>query len=52
MRRQTSRLFLFTLPLWLGLEGVWVAYPAAVLLTAAAAFVLMRRHLALLPARE
>ena len=45
-------LFLFTLPLWLGLEGVWVAYPAAVLLTAAAAFVLMRRHLALLPARE
>ena len=45
-------LFLFTLPLWLGLEGVWVAYPAAVLLTAAAAFVLMRHHLALLPARE
>ena len=45
-------LFLFTLPLWLSLEGVWVAYPAAVMLTAAAAFVLMRRHLALLPARE
>ena len=45
-------LFLFTLPLWLSLEGVWVAYPAAVMLTAAAAFVLMRRHLALLPASE
>ena len=45
-------LFLFALPLWLGLEGVWIAYPAAVMLTAAAAFVLMRRHLALLPARE
>lgn len=45
-------LFLFTLPLWLKLEGVWVAYPAAVMLTAAIAFVLMRRHLALLPERE
>lgn len=45
-------LFLFTLPLWLKLEGVWVAYPAAVVLTAAVAVVLTRRHLALLPARE
>lgn len=45
-------LFLFTLPLWLQLEGVWVAYPAAVMLTAAVAVVLTRRHLALLPAGE
>lgn len=45
-------LFLFTLPLWLRLEGVWVAYPAAVMLTAAVAVVLTRRHLALLPAGE
>lgn len=45
-------LFLFTLPLWLKLEGVWVAYPAAVVITAAVAVVLTRRHLALLPARE
>ena len=45
-------LFLFTLPLWLKLEGVWVAYPAAVVLTAAVAVVLTRRHLALLPAGE
>lgn len=45
-------LFLFTLPLWLQLEGVWVAYPAAVMLTAAVAVVLTRRHLALLPASE
>lgn len=45
-------LFLFTLPLWLGLEGVWVAYPAAVMLTAAAALVLLRRQLALLPTGE
>lgn len=45
-------LFLFTLPLLWGLEGVWVAYPAAVMLTAAAAIALMRRHLALLPAGD
>ena len=45
-------LFLFTLPLVWGLEGVWIAYPAAVMLTAAAAFLLLRRHLALLPAGE
>ena len=45
-------LFLFTLPLWLQREGVWVAYPAAVMLTAAVAVVLTRRHLALLPAGE
>lgn len=45
-------LFLFTLPLVWGLEGVWIAYPAAVMLTAAAALVLMRRHLALLPRQD
>lgn len=45
-------LFLFTLPLAWGLEGVWIAYPAAVMLTAAAALVLMRRHLALLPRQD
>lgn len=43
-------LFLFTLPLLWGLDGVWIAYPAAVALTAAAAVILIRRHLAALPA--
>lgn len=37
-------LFLFTLPLLWGLEGVWAAYPAAVLLMAAFALWLLRRQ--------
>ena len=41
--------FLFTLPLLWGLEGVWIAYPAAVAVMAAAARWLLRRHLALRP---
>ena len=37
-------------PFWWGLEGVWIAYPAAVAVMAAAAlWLLRRRHLALRP---
>ena len=41
--------FLFTLPLLWGLEGVWIAYPAAVAVMAAAALWMLSRHLALRP---
>ncbi len=52
VRRAAGRAagFLFTLPLLWGLEGVWIAYPAAVAVMAAAAlWLLRRRHLALRP---
>ena len=45
-------LFLLALPLVWGLEGVWIAYPAAVGLAAAGALLLLRRHLNMLPAAQ